>query len=364
MKRLALAALIALAGVGAAQATRIKDIVSTPKMRDNQLVGYGLVVGLQGSGDSLRNAPFTEQSLQSMLDRMGVSVKAGALRTRNVAAVVVTADLPPFANRGSRIDVTVSSMGDAASLMGGTLVLTPLTGADGQTYAVAQGQLIVSGLAAQGQGEQLSQGVPTAARVPGGGAVEREPPGALADGPLALELRNPDFRTATLIADAVNAHTRRAYGKDLARERDHRTVLLTRPPRGTAARFLAEIGDIEVAPDAPARVVVDARTGTIVIGQDVKISTVAVTHGGVTVRVTETPVASQPAPLSKGETVVLPRTQIEAEQSGGQIAILNGATLRTLVRGLNNIGLKPTGIIAILQTLKTAGALQAELVVQ
>ncbi len=364
MRRLALAALIAFASVGAAQATRIKDIVSTPKMRDNQLVGYGLVVGLQGSGDSLRNAPFTEQSLQSMLDRMGVSVKAGALRTRNVAAVVVTADMPPFANRGSRIDVTVSSMGDAASLMGGTLVLTPLTAADGQTYAVAQGQLVVSGLAAQGQGEQLSQGVPTAARVPGGATVEREPPGALADGPLALELRNPDFRTATLIADAVNAHTRRAYGKDLARERDHRTVLLSRPPRGTAARFLAEIGDIEVAPDAPARVVVDARTGTIVIGQDVKISTVAVTHGGVTVRVTETPVASQPAPLSKGETVVLPRTQIEAEQSGGQIAILNGATLRTLVRGLNNIGLKPTGIIAILQTLKTAGALQAELVVQ
>jgi flagellar P-ring protein precursor FlgI len=333
VRRLALAALITFASVGVAQATRIKDIVSTPKMRDNQLVGYGLVVGLQGSGDSLRNAPFTEQSLQSMLDRMGVSVKAGALRTRNVAAVVVTDDMPPFANRGSRIDVTVSSMGDAASLMGGTLVLTPLTAADGQTYAVAQGQLVVSGLAAQGQGEQLSQGVPTAARVPGGATVEREPPGALADGPLALELRNPDFRTATLIADAVNAHTRRAYGKDLARERDHRTVLLSRPPRGTAARFLAEIGDIEVAPDAPARVVVDARTGTIVIGQDVKISTVAVTHGGVTVRVTETPVASQPAPLSKGETVVLPRTQIEAEQSGGQIAILNGATLRTLVRG-------------------------------
>lgn len=364
MKALALALAAMLALGAAAQAARIKDVVTAPRMRDNQLVGYGLVVGLQGSGDSLRNATFTEQSLQSMLDRMGVSVKSGALRVRNVAAVVVTADLPPFANRGARLDVTVSSLGDASSLMGGTLVMTPLTAADGQTYAVAQGQLVVSGFAAKGEAESLTQGVPTGARVPNGATIEREPPGALADGPLALELRNPDFRTATQIADAINMHTRRRFGRELARERDHRTVLVARAPRITTARFMAEIGELEVTPDAPARIVVDARTGTIVIGQDVRVSTVAVTHGGVTVRITETPTVSQPAPLSQGETVTVPRTQIEADQAGGQISVLQGSNLRTLVRGLNGVGLKPTGIIAILQALKTAGALQAELVVQ
>lgn len=363
--RLLALALAAIFGLAAPlEAARIKDVVTAPRMRDNQLVGYGLVVGLSGTGDSLRNAAFTEQSLQSMLDRMGVAVKAGALRVRNVAAVVVTADLPPFANRGARLDVTVSSLGDASSLMGGTLVMTPLTAADGQTYAVAQGQLVVSGFAAKGEAESVSQGVPTAARVPNGGTIEREPPGALADGPLALELRNPDFRTATQIADAINAHTRRRFGRDLARERDHRTVLVARAPQISTARFMAEIGDLEVQPDAPARIVVDARTGTIVIGQDVRVSTVAITHGGITVRVTETPQVSQPAPMSQGETVVTPRTQVEAEQTGGQIAVLQGSNLRTLVRGLNAIGLKPTGIIAILQALKTSGALQAELVVQ
>lgn len=364
MKRLALALALVFAGLAPAEATRIKDVVTAPRMRDNQLVGYGLVVGLAGTGDSLRNAAFTEQSLQSMLDRMGVSVKTGALRVRNVAAVVVTADLPPFANRGGRVDVTVSSLGDASSLMGGTLVMTPLTAADGATYAVAQGPIVVSGLAAKGEAEQLTQGVPTVARLPGGATIEREPPGALADGPLTLELRNPDFRTATMIADAINVYARRRFGRDIARERDHRTVLLARAPKVSAARLMAEIGEIEITPDAPARIVVDARTGTIVIGQDVRVSTVAVTHGGVTVRVAETPQVSQPEPLSQGETVVVPRTQIETDQAGGQISVLQGSTLRTLVRGLNGVGLKPTGIIAILQALKTAGALQAELVVQ
>jgi flagellar P-ring protein precursor FlgI len=364
VKRFALALALVQALAAPAQAARIKDIVNIQKARDNQLVGYGLVVGLQGTGDSLRNAVFTEQSMQSMLDRMGVAVKPGAMRVKNVAAVMVTADLPAFVPKGARIDVTISSMGDATSLMGGTLIMTPLSAADGATYAVAQGQIIVSGLAAQGANETLTQGVATAARLPSGAIVEREPPGKLAEGPLSLELRNPDYRTATLIADAINVRTRRIFGKNLAQERDLRTVLIAHPPRGSATRFLAEIGDIEVTPDAPARVVVDARTGTIVIGQDVRIAPSAVTHGGVTVRVTETPQVSQPPAFSPGSTVVTSQTDIQADQTGGQLSVIQGSTLRTLVRGLNGVGLKPTGIIAILQALKTSGALQAELVVQ
>lgn len=356
---------LALVHSGVAQAARIKDITQLQGMRDNQLIGYGLVVGLQGSGDTLRNSGFTEQSLQSMLDRMGVNIRGNALRTRNVAAVLVTADLPPFVPRGARIDINVSSLGDSSSLMGGTLVLTPLTGADGQVYAVAQGPISVTGFAAQGQTETLTQGVPTSGRIPNGATIEREPPGALADlGALHLELKNPDFRTATAIVDAINDYTQARYGKPLAREKDHRSVALTRPPKVALTRFMAEIGDLQVDPDIPARIVIDSRTGTIVIGQDVKISTVAVTHGNITVRVTDTPVVSQPNPLSRGETVVVPQTQIEAEEGGRQIAVLSGSNLRTLVRGLNQVGLKPSGIIAILQAIKTSGALQADIVVQ
>lgn len=362
--RLAAALLALTLAVAPAQAARVKDITNVLRARDNQLVGYGLVVGLQGSGDSLRNAVFTEQSLQSMLDRMGVQTKPGAMRVKNVAAVMVTADLPAFAAKGSRLDVSVSSLGDASSLMGGTLIMTPLTAPDGATYAVAQGQVIVSGLAAKGEAETLTQGVATAARLPGGAIVEKEPPPRLTGGPMALTLKNPDYRTATLIADAINARTRAIFGRSLAQERDDRTVTLSRPPRGSLTRFLAEIGSIEVTPDAPARVVVDARTGTIVIGEGVRVAPAAVTHGGVTVRVTETPQVSQPAPFSAGETTTVPRTEIDAGEKGGQLSMIDGSNLRTLVRGLNGVGVKPTGIIAILQALKSAGALQAELVVQ
>lgn len=361
----ALCLLVAVFAAPLAEAARIKDITSLQGMRDNQLVGYGLVVGLQGSGDTLRNSGFTEQSLQSMLDRMGVNIRGGALRTRNVAAVLVTADLPPFVARGTRIDISVSSLGDASSLMGGTLILTPLTGADGQVYAVAQGPVSVTGFAAQGQTETITQGVPTSGRIANGATIEREPPGALADaGALHLELKNPDFRTATAIVDAINDYTTARYGKPLAREKDHRSVALTRPTKVALVRFLAEIGDLQVDPDVPARIVIDARTGTIVIGQDVKISTVAVTHGNITVRVTDTPVVSQPNPMAGGQTVVVPQTQIEAEENGKQIAVLSGSNLRTLVRGLNQVGLKPSGIIAILQAIKTSGALQADIVTQ
>ncbi len=345
--------------------TRIKDITKLKGARENQLVGYGLVIGLPNSGDSLRNSPFTEQSLRSMLDRMGVNVQRSTLRARNVAAVVVTAELPPFAGRGSRIDVTVSALGDARSLLGGTLVITPLVGADGEVYAVAQGPVAVTGFNAAGDAESLTRGVPTAGRVPNGALVERELPdnfGTLRS--LVLELRNPDYRTAVRVADAINRHMVRRFGNRGAYERDFRSVLLMNPPGINPVRFLAEIGDLPVQPDSPARVVIDERTGTVVIGKDVQVSTVAVTHGNLTVRITETPVASQPAPFSGGETVVLPTTRVDAEEKPGQLAIINGSSLQTLVGGLNQIGLKPTGIIAILQAIKTAGALQADLVVQ
>jgi flagellar P-ring protein precursor FlgI len=348
-----------------AAAVRIKDIAQIEGIRDNQLIGYGLVIGLQGTGDTLRNAPFTEQAIQSMLDRLGVNVRNVSLRTRNVAAVLVTADLPPFMNRGQRIDITVSSMGDAVSLLGGTLVMTPLSGADGQVHAVAQGAVAVSGVAAVGQAESFSQGVPTAGRIPNGATIELPNPNRPGDlGPMTLDLKNPDFATAVRIADAINAYSMRRWGVRTAHERDFRSVELSLPGRMGPTRFMAEIGSLLVEPDTEARVIIDSRTGTIVIGQDVQISTVAVTHGNLTVRITETPVASQPAPFSKGKTVVLPRTNIDVNENGGQMRIVGGTTLRKLVNGLNQIGLKPSGIIAILQAIKSAGALQADLITQ
>lgn len=366
MIRFILLTILLLGSLQTAQAnTRIKDIAYVQGVRDNQLIGYGLVMGLQGTGDTLRNSQFTEQSLQSMLDRMGVNVRDIPLRTRNVAAVTVTADLPPFIGAGSRIDVTVTSLGDATSLKGGTLILTPLMGADGQVYAVAQGPIAVSGFSAAGQAETLTQGVATAGRIPNGALIEREVSGGFREMPtLALELKNPDFKTATLITDAINDYSLRRYGKRVASPRDLRTVVLQKPHDVGATRFIAEIGDLLVQPDTPARVVVDQRTGTVVIGKNVQISTVAMTHGNLTVRVTETPEVSQPNPFAEGRTVVVPRTQITAQEQEGHLAIVSGSDLQTLVKGLNQIGLKPSDIIAILQAIKTAGALQAELVVQ
>jgi len=349
----------------AAASVRVKDIAALQGVRDNQLVGYGLVVGLQGTGDTLTNSTFTQQALQSMLDRMGINVRALALRTRNVAAVLVTADLPPFVEIGSRMDVTVSSLGDATSLYGGTLILTSLSGVDGQTYALAQGQVSVAGFAVQGQAETITQNVATAGHIANGALIEREVPGKLADlGTLALILKNPDFNTATEIADAINQFGMRRYGAHIAREKDLNSVSLIKPPHVGITRFMAEIGDLLVEPDAPARVVIDSRSGTIVIGQDVQVSTVAVTHGNLNVRVVETPEVSQPAPFSNGRTKVVPRTDIDTNQGGGHIGIVRGASLRELVSGLNRIGLKPMGIIAILQAIKAAGALHADLVVQ
>jgi len=363
--RLLLAVVLALAVTAADAAVRIKDIANLKGVRDNQIIGYGLVIGLKGTGDTLRNAPFTEQSLQSMLDNMGINVRGTALRTRNVAAVVVTADLPPFASRGSRMDVAISSMGDASSLTGGTLIMTPLRGADGEVYAVAQGAIAVGGYSIEGQAQTVSQGTPTAGRIPNGGLIEREVQGRFYEmESLVLELKNPDFVTATRILDVINQYGRGRYRASVAFERDYRTIILSRPRSVAPVRFVAEIGELMVEPDTPARVVVDERTGTVVIGRNVQISTVAVTHGNLSVRITEVPQVSQPAPFSRGQTVVTPQTFIEANEPGAQVAILRGTDLQRLVRGLNQIGLKPSGIIAILQAIKAAGALQADLVIQ
>jgi flagellar P-ring protein FlgI len=365
MRAFALAILLSLLGQPAVAAARIKDIVTVQGVRPNQLVGYGLVIGLNGTGDTLRNAPFTQQSLQSMLDRMGINVRGAPANTRNIAGVIVTAELPPYIGAGARIDVTVSSLGDAKSLSGGSLVLTPLMGADSQIYAVAQGPIAVTGFSAGGKAETVTQGVPTTGRIPNGGLVEREAPGQFVDeNLLVLELQNPDFATAVSIADVINAHSRQRYGIKVAQENDMRTVKLQRPFFITPARFMAEIGDLIVQPDAPARVVIDERSGTIVIGKDVQVSTVAIAHGSLTVRVTETPKVTQPAPFSRGETVVVPDTTVATKLTNSKLAIVRGTNLQVLVDGLNKVGLKPTGIIAILQAIKSAGALQADLVVQ
>jgi flagellar P-ring protein precursor FlgI len=300
-----------------------------------------------------------------MLNHLGVNVRDAALRTRNVAAVMVTAELPPFIGRGSRIDVTVSSLGDAKSLLGGTLLMTQLQGADGQVYAVAQGQVSVTGFAAEGEAESVSQGVATTGRIPNGAVVEQVLPGQFdTAGPIVLELRNPDFGTVVAITQAINDYTSSQYGVDAAREDNSRQVTLYKPAEISAARFVAEIGELRVTPDTPAKVVIDERTGTVVIGDNVQISPVAVTHGTLTVRITETPIVSQPPAFSEGETAVVPRTEVDVDQQEASLAIVEGADLQMLVRGLNQIGLKPTGIMAILQAIKSAGALQADLVLQ
>ena len=346
-------------------AVRIKDITTIRGVRGNQLVGYGLVVGLRGTGDSMRASPFTEQSLRAMLERLGAKYARGASRSRNVASVMVTATLPPFAQPGDRIDVNVASLGDATSLSGGTLIMTPLKGADGKVYAVAQGPLTLTGFAAEGQAASVTRGVPTNARIPAGAIIERELRGDFhRRRKLVLSLKNPDFNTAEAIAAAINTWARANLGQRIAAAADMRTVRVIRPRGISVSRLLAAIGNLRVKPDTPARVVIDERSGTVVIGQNVRISTVAVTHGNITVRITEMPMVSQPKPFSRGRTVVVPQTIITPEEKTARVAMVKGAALQELVAGLNRIGLKPKGIIAILQAIRSAGALQADLVVQ
>ena len=365
MRWLFAALVLAAASTTAIATTRVKDITDVQGIRDNQLVGYGLVVGLAGTGDTMRNAPFTEQSARSMLQRLGVGVPEGSVRSRNIAAVVVTAKLPPFVSTGERIDVTVSSLGDATSLSGGTLVMTPLSAADGRAYAVAQGAVSITGFAASGQAESLSQGVATGGRIPNGALIERELAADFnAAETLSLKIRSPDFQTAAAVADVINAFADKSYGGKIADVIDFRTVSITRPKDVTASRLMAELGGLPVEVDTPARIVIDEKTGTIVIGANVRVSPVAVAHGNITIRVTETPTIVQPAPQSDGETATEPSTQVSAEQKDSKVAMLQGPSLDRLVYGLNRMGLKPSGIIAILQAIKTAGALQADRVIQ
>ena len=341
--------------------TRIKDIVEFEGVRENLLVGYGLVVGLNGSGDTIRNTPFTEQSLTGMLERMGVNIRGSGreLRTRNTAAVMVTARLPAFAAQGTRVDISVAAMGDANSLLGGQLLVTPLLGADGEVYAVAQGSVAVTGFNIQGQAQAVVRGVPTSGRVANGAVVEREVEFALNElSTLRLSLRNPDFTTAQRIAQAINT----SIGP-LARPNDPSTVVVAVPParRGEIVALMTQIEQLRVVPDQVARVVIDETNGVIVMGENVRISTVAIAQGNLTIRITETPQVSQPAPFSQGQTVVVPRTQIEVDdQNNRRLAVLPaGVTLQEMVEGLNALGIGPRDMVTILQAIKAAGALQA-----
>lgn len=360
-----LAALLAWLGLVLATptwaASRIKDLVDFEGIRENQLVGYGLVVGLNGTGDSLQNTPFTRQSLQAMLERLGINTRDANLRTANVAAVMVTGDLPPFATQGTRMDVTVSALGDATSLQGGTLLVTPLHGADGEVYAVAQGPVAVSGFKAQGEAASITRGVPTVGRIANGAIVEREIGFHLASQrSLRLALRNPDFTTARRIATAINAFT----AAPAARALDPGTIRLDLPPsyRGDIVHLLTEIEQLRIEPDQTAKVVIDESSGIIVMGRDVRVSTVAIAQGNLTVTITETPQVSQPAPLSQGQTAVVPRTRISAQEDANKLAVVEeGVTLRDLVDGLNALGIGPRDMISILEAIKASGALQADI---
>jgi flagellar P-ring protein precursor FlgI len=366
MRRLALILLaLCLTLPAMASPIRIKDLVEFDGVRGNDLVGYGLVVGLNGTGDGIRNAPFTEEIMSNILERLGVNVSGEQFRPKNVAAVFVTASLPPFSRAGSQIDVTVSAIGDAKSLLGGTLVMTPLTAADGQIYAVSQGTVIAGGASAEGDGASVVQGVPTAGVIPSGARVEREIDFDFTSlTRLRLALRSPDFTTAGRIEAAIN----NSYGRGVARMIDAGTVVLdiasTRAP--SPAHAIQRIESITVEPQQKATVVVDQRSGTIVMGEDVRISRVAVSQGNLTLRIEEEPLVVQPNPFAEGQTVVVPRTRadIQEEPGIGLAEIDAGASLSELVAGLNALGVSPRDMIDILKSIKAAGALHAEFIVR
>jgi flagellar P-ring protein precursor FlgI len=367
--RSALLAVCSVAALAAPIATpaawagpRIKDVTDFEGVRENQLVGYGLVVGLAGTGDSLRNSIMTRQSLAAMLERLGVNTTDGNLNTRNVAAVMVTANLPPFSAQGSRIDVTVSALGDARSLAGGQLLVTPLMGADQQVYAVAQGPIAIGGFAASGQsGSSVTRGVPTAGRIASGALVEREINFDIAaQQELRLALRNPDFTTAHRIASAINT----TLGVNAARAANPGAVILSRPSdyAGDMVSLVGRIENLEVDVDTPARIVIDESSGIVVMGENVKVSTVAIAQGNLTISIQEDPFVSQPAPFSRGETTVVPSSNVDVEEEeGGLVVVPGGVPLRQLVNGLNALGVTPRDMISILQALKAAGAIQAEI---
>ncbi|WP_419797476.1 MAG: flagellar basal body P-ring protein FlgI [Terasakiella sp.] len=352
-----------LSSVDTHASSRIKDIVTFEGVRDNMLVGYGLVVGLNGTGDGLADGHFTKQSLLSMLERLGVKSTEDGLDSKNVAAVMVTASLKPFARQGSRLDVTVSALGDAKSLLGGTLLVTPLIGADGEVYAVAQGQLAVGGFTAGGAAETITKGVPTSGRIASGAIIERELNFEMAQmEDVKLSLRNPDFTTARRISQAINAF----LGSSSSRPTDPGTVQLDIPDSydGNVVNLLTDIEQLRVDPDQMARVVIDETTGTIVMGESVRISTVAIAQGSLTIRITETPQVSQPGPFAQtGTTTTVDRTAIDADEGKDKkMTVLDdGVSLQELVNGLNALGIGPRDLITILQAIKSAGALQAEI---
>lgn len=348
-----------------AEPIRIKDLVEFDGVRGNDLVGYGLVVGLNGTGDGIRNAPFTEEIMANILERLGVNVSGEQFRPKNVAAVLVTATLPPFARAGGQIDVGVAAIGDAKSLLGGTLVMTPLSAADGAIYAVAQGTIIAGGASVEGQGASVVQGVPTSGVIPSGARVEREIAfdfGGLRS--VRLALRSADFTTAGRIEQAINSE----FGRRVAVMQDAGTVSLDLAAANmrSPAHVLGRVENLTIEPERRARVVVDQRSGTIVMGEDVRISRVAVSQGNLTLRIREEPLAVMPNPFAEGETVVLPRTEasIEDEPGIGLAEVAGGTSLSEVVAGLNALGVSPRDMIDILKSINSAGALHAEFVVR
>ena len=354
--------LILLLVTTANASTRIKDIADFEGVRDNMLVGYGLVVGLNGTGDSLNNSVFTKESIIGMLERLGVNARVDQLRTDNIAAVMVTATLPSFARQGSRIDVTVSAIGDADSLQGGTLLVTPLMGADGEVYAVGQGSIAVGGFQAGGAAASITRGVPTSGRIANGAIVEQDLGFNMQDMKrVRLMLKNPDFTTARRVASAINAD----LGAQVAATQDSATITVHLPPQffNDPVGLMTRIEQLPVVPDTPARVVVDESSGVVVIGENVRISTVAIAQGNLTIRITETPQVSQPNAFGEGETVVVQRTQVAVDDDAErQLGIVDtGVNLQELVTGLNALGVGPRDLITILQSIKAAGALQADI---
>ena len=349
------------AGTPAHATSRIKDLANIEGVRQNQLIGYGLVVGLNGTGDTLNNIPFTKQSLQAMLERMGVNIRGSTIRTGNVAAVMVTGNLPAFGTQGTRMDVTVSALGDAKSLQGGTLLVTPLLGADGNVYAVAQGSLAIGGFSAEGQAASVTKGVPTVGRIANGAIIEREIEFALNRLPnVRLALRNGDFTTAKRIAAAVNDY----LGTKTAEPVDPSTVQLSIPAefKGNVVALLTEIEQLQVEPDLGAKIIIDERSGIIVMGRDVRVATVAVAQGNLTVTISESPQVSQPAPFSRGRTTVTPNTRVGVQEDGKKLAVVkDGVSLQQLVDGLNGLGIGPRDLIGILQAIKASGAIQADI---
>ncbi|HSW11190.1 MAG TPA: flagellar basal body P-ring protein FlgI [Solimonas sp.] len=364
IRKLSVVALL-LALCAPAQAERVKDLADVAGVRSNPLVGYGLVVGLNGSGDQTTQAPFTVQSLKAMLSQLGVTIPPGVNpQLKNVAAVAIHADLPAFAKTGQQIDITVSSIGNSGSLRGGALLMSPLKGADGQVYAIAQGNIVVGGLGVSAKdGSRVSVNIPSAGRIPNGATVERVVPNSFTASPdIRLNLHVPDFTTATRLAQGIND----ALGGGVAQALDPVTVSVRAPADSNSrVSFLSMLENLDVQPgDAPARVIVNSRTGTVVIGSLVRVMPAAVSHGSLSVTISEKPRVSQPAPFSEGQTVVVPDSSIEVSQSGGRMFKFEaGVSLDDIVRAVNQVGASPGDLVAILEALKEAGALRAELVI-